>query len=101
MAREAVEALQHTALGRRRKIPIRVLALQPDRISRATVIYAARQAVTSLAGFVRASRPPLGRAEYDHFFILTLTDAKSNPSSTFTALRYCDSHEVIKCSRFS
>jgi broad specificity phosphatase PhoE len=33
---------------------------------------------------------PIGHSEYDHFFILTLTDDKMNPHPRFTALRYCN-----------
>jgi phosphohistidine phosphatase SixA len=34
---------------------------------------------------------PIEHTEYDRFFILTLTDDKTNPQPRFTALRYCDS----------
>jgi phosphohistidine phosphatase SixA len=33
---------------------------------------------------------PIGHTEYDRFFILTLTDDKTNPQPRFTALRYCN-----------
>jgi phosphohistidine phosphatase SixA len=34
--------------------------------------------------------PPIGHTEYDRFFILTLTNEKTNSQPRFTALRYCD-----------